>query len=114
VGAAEGTTLRQCSNWRTGIWIMRWPMSERRLTYAPEEPVLLMNVAYLHLRRSGIQQSLDYLEPRASRGSGQSGCAKLVGLGVSYGMTKWMAGGCGAETLPLDDWKRCGSAGRAR
>jgi len=26
------------------------------LTYAPEEPVLLMNVAYLHLRRSEYQQ----------------------------------------------------------
>src|SRR3984893_6119876 len=32
------------------------------LTYAPEEPLLLMNVAYLHLRRSEYKQSLDYLE----------------------------------------------------
>ncbi len=36
------------------------------LTYAPQEPVLLMNVAYLHLRRSEYTQSLDYLE-RARR-----------------------------------------------
>src|ERR1700738_1023660 len=32
------------------------------LTYAPEEALLLMNVAYLHLRRSEFKQSLDYLE----------------------------------------------------
>src|SRR5579862_1771547 len=36
------------------------------LTFAPEEPALLMNVAYLHLRRSEYKQSLDYLD-RAHR-----------------------------------------------
>jgi tetratricopeptide (TPR) repeat protein len=36
------------------------------LNYAPQQPVFLMNVAYLHLRRSEFTQSLDYLE-RARR-----------------------------------------------
>src|SRR5437879_2162915 len=36
------------------------------LTYAPEEPVLLMNVGYLLLRRSEFKESLEYLE-RARR-----------------------------------------------
>jgi tetratricopeptide (TPR) repeat protein len=36
------------------------------LIYAPEQPVLLMDVAYLYLRRSEYKQSLDYLE-RARR-----------------------------------------------
>jgi tetratricopeptide (TPR) repeat protein len=36
------------------------------LTYAPENPQLLLNVAYMHLRRSEYKQALDYLE-RARR-----------------------------------------------
>jgi hypothetical protein len=36
------------------------------LTYAPEQPVLLMDVAYLYLRRSEYTQSLEYLD-RARR-----------------------------------------------
>src|SRR5258708_22817604 len=36
------------------------------LIYAPEEPALLMDVAYVHLRRSEYKQSLEYLE-RARR-----------------------------------------------
>ena len=36
------------------------------LNYAPGEPALLMNVAYIYLKRSEFEQSLDYLE-RARR-----------------------------------------------
>lgn len=36
------------------------------LNYAPNEPALLINVAYIYLRRSEFKQSLDYLE-RARR-----------------------------------------------
>lgn len=36
------------------------------LNYAPAEPALLMNMAYIHLRRSEYKQSLEYLE-RARR-----------------------------------------------
>ena len=36
------------------------------LTYAPDEPALLMNVAYIYLRQNEYKQALDYLE-RAKR-----------------------------------------------
>ena len=36
------------------------------VTYAPDEPALLMNVAYIYLRRNEYKQALDYLE-RAKR-----------------------------------------------
>jgi tetratricopeptide (TPR) repeat protein len=57
------------------------------LTYAPEEPALLMNVAYLHLRRSEYKESLDYLE-RARRVAPQNpDVAKLAGWAY-YGLNK--------------------------
>ena len=57
------------------------------LTYAPEQPDLLMNVAYLHLRRSEFKQSLDYLE-RARRVSPDNpDVPKLAGWAY-YGMNK--------------------------
>jgi tetratricopeptide (TPR) repeat protein len=57
------------------------------LTFSPEEPTLLMNVAYLHLRRSEYKQSLDYLE-RARRVAPQNAdVAKLAGWAY-YGMNK--------------------------
>lgn len=57
------------------------------LSFAQEQPVLLMNVAYLHLRRNEFRQSLDYLE-RARRLAPDSGdVAKLAGWAY-YGMNK--------------------------
>ena len=57
------------------------------LTFAPEEPALLMNVAYLHLRRSEYKQSLDYLE-RARRVAPENpDVAKLAGWAY-YGLNK--------------------------
>jgi tetratricopeptide (TPR) repeat protein len=57
------------------------------LTYSPEEPALLMNVAYLHLRRSEYKQSLDYLE-RARRVAPENpDVAKLAGWAY-YGLNK--------------------------
>ena len=46
------------------------------LMYAPEEPALLMNVAYIYLRRSEYKESLDYLE-RARRVAPDCGPGKL-------------------------------------
>ena len=57
------------------------------LTYAPEEPVLLMNVAYLHLRRSEYKQSLDFLERARRVAPGNPDVAKLAGWAY-YGMNK--------------------------
>ena len=57
------------------------------LIYAPEEPVLLMNVAYVHLRRSEYKQSLDYLERARRVAPDNPDVAKLEGWAY-YGMNK--------------------------
>src|SRR5712664_890326 len=57
------------------------------LTYAPEHPLLLLNVAYMHLRRSEFKQALEYLE-RARRVAPQNpDVPKLAGWAY-YGMNK--------------------------
>jgi tetratricopeptide (TPR) repeat protein len=57
------------------------------LTYAPQEPALLMNVAYLHLRRSEYTQSLEYLERARRVAPDNPDVAKLSGWSY-YGMNK--------------------------
>ncbi|MDP9338125.1 MAG: peptidase MA family metallohydrolase [Acidobacteriota bacterium] len=57
------------------------------LTYAPDEPLLLMNVAYLHLRRSEYKQSLDYLEHAHRVAPNNPDVAKLAGWAY-YGLNK--------------------------
>jgi tetratricopeptide (TPR) repeat protein len=57
------------------------------LIYAPEQPDLLMNVAYLHLRRSEFKQSLDYLERARRAAPGNPDVPKLAGWAY-YGMNK--------------------------
>lgn len=63
-------------------------VEERRaLTYAPDQPGLLLNVAYLHLRRSEYKRALEYLD-RARRLTPDSpDVAKLAGWAY-YGMNK--------------------------
>ncbi|HYL63840.1 MAG TPA: hypothetical protein VE077_14570 [Candidatus Methylomirabilis sp.] len=57
------------------------------LRYSGEEPAILLNVAYIHLRRSEYKQSLDYLE-RAERVAPENAdVAKLEGWAY-YGMNK--------------------------
>ncbi len=57
------------------------------LTFAPDEPALLMNVAYMHLRRSEYKQSLDYLERARRVAPDNADVAKLAGWAY-YGMNK--------------------------
>jgi tetratricopeptide (TPR) repeat protein len=57
------------------------------LTFAPEDPVILMNVAYLHLRRSEYKVSLEYLEHARSVAPDNADVAKLAGWAY-YGMNK--------------------------
>jgi tetratricopeptide (TPR) repeat protein len=57
------------------------------LIYAPEEPALLMNVAYVHLRRSEFKQSLDYLERARRVAPDNPEVPKLEGWAY-YGMNK--------------------------
>src|SRR6266480_460097 len=57
------------------------------LVYAPEEPALLMDVAYVHLRRSEYKQSLEYLERARRVAPDNPDVAKLEGWAY-YGMNK--------------------------
>jgi tetratricopeptide (TPR) repeat protein len=57
------------------------------LIYAPEEPALLMEVAYVHLRRSEYKQSLEYLERARRVAPDNPDVAKLEGWAY-YGMNK--------------------------
>jgi tetratricopeptide (TPR) repeat protein len=57
------------------------------LTFLPDEPVLLMNVAYLYLKKSEFKQSVEYLE-RAKRASADNpDIFKLEGWAY-YGMNR--------------------------
>jgi tetratricopeptide (TPR) repeat protein len=57
------------------------------LTYAPDEPALLMNVAYIYLRRNEYKQALDYLERAKRFAPDNPDVAKLAGWAY-YGMNK--------------------------
>jgi hypothetical protein len=57
------------------------------LTYAPEDPIILMNVAFLHLRRSEYRVSLEYLERARRVAPDNPDVAKLSGWAY-YGMNK--------------------------
>ena len=57
------------------------------VTYAPEEPVLLMNVGYLLLRRSEFKESLEYLERARRFAPDNADVPKLEGWAY-YGLNK--------------------------
>ncbi|MGB2590848.1 MAG: tetratricopeptide repeat protein [Candidatus Acidiferrum sp.] len=57
------------------------------LTYAPEEPALLMNMAYMHLRRSEYKESLEFLERARRVAPDNPDVAKLAGWAY-YGLNK--------------------------
>src|SRR6266568_2605098 len=57
------------------------------LTYAPEEPVVLMNVAYLLLRRSELKESLEYLARARRFAPDNADVPKLAGWAY-YGLNK--------------------------
>src|SRR5229473_6642840 len=57
------------------------------LTYAPEEPVFLLNVGYLLLRRSEFKESLEYLERAHRFAPDNADVPKLEGWAY-YGLNK--------------------------
>lgn len=59
----------------------------RALTFAPEQPILLLNTAYLHLRRSEYTAALDYLERARRVAPDSADVLKLVGWAY-YGLNK--------------------------
>jgi hypothetical protein len=67
------------------------------LSFAPDDPLLLMNVAYLHLRRSEYKQALDYLERARRFAPENADVAKLAG---------WSYYGLGKIEQAIAEWKR--------
>jgi tetratricopeptide (TPR) repeat protein len=57
------------------------------ISYAPEEPALLMNVAYIYLQRSEYKQALEYLERARRYAPNDPDVAKLSGWS-HYGLNK--------------------------
>src|SRR5260370_1086823 len=55
--------------------------------YAPEEPLMLLSVAYLHLRQSEFKESLDYLDRARRFAPDNADVAKLAGWAY-YGLNK--------------------------
>ena len=60
---------------------------QQALRFAPQQPVFLMNAAYLHLRRSEYTQSLEYLERARRVAPEDPDVAKLTGWAY-YGLNK--------------------------
>jgi tetratricopeptide (TPR) repeat protein len=57
------------------------------ITYLPEQPVLLMNVAYLYLKKSEFKQSVEYLERVKRVSTNNADVYKLEGWAY-YGMNR--------------------------
>jgi len=68
---------------------MEHALSDERtaITYLPEQPVLLMNVAYLYLKKSEFKQSIEYLERAKRVSSDNADIYKLEGWAY-YGMNR--------------------------
>jgi tetratricopeptide (TPR) repeat protein len=60
---------------------------QQALKFAPQQPVFLMNAAYLHLRRSEYTQSLEYLERARRVAPEDPDVAKLTGWAY-HGLNK--------------------------
>src|SRR5437763_724553 len=67
------------------------------VTYAPDEPALLMNVAYIYLRRHEYKQALDYLERAKRFVPDNPDVAKLAG---------WAHYGLNQLDQAVGEWKR--------
>jgi tetratricopeptide (TPR) repeat protein len=67
------------------------------VTFQPEQPVLLMNVAYLYLKKSEFKQSLDYLEKAKRSAPENADVYKLEGWSY-YGMNR--------QAQAIDAWKK--------
>jgi tetratricopeptide (TPR) repeat protein len=57
------------------------------VTYQPEQPALLMNLAYLYLRKSEFKNALDYLDRAKRMAPGDADVYKLEGWAY-YGMNR--------------------------
>jgi len=67
------------------------------LNYTPEQPVLLMDVAYMHLRQSEFKEALGYLE-RAKRVAPKNADV--------FKLTGWAYSGMNRLDLAVAEWKK--------
>jgi tetratricopeptide (TPR) repeat protein len=67
------------------------------VNYAPEQPVLLMDVAYLYLKKSEFSQAVDYLERAKRVAPNNAGVYKLEGWAY-YGMNR--------PEQAVEDWQK--------
>jgi tetratricopeptide (TPR) repeat protein len=74
-------------------------LSEERIaiSYQPEQPELLMNLAYLHLKKSEFKQSVDYLE-RAKRFAPENADV--------YKLEGWAYYGMNRQDQAVTEWKK--------
>jgi tetratricopeptide (TPR) repeat protein len=91
--------LHAVSQFELGRGDMEHALVDERtaLTYAPDNPVILMNVAYLHLKRNEYKASVEYLERARRVAPDDPEVAKLAGWAY-YGMNK--------PDRAVAEWKR--------
>ncbi len=88
-GEKAARALHAASQFELGRGDMEHALADERtaLTYAPDNPAILMDVAYLHLKRSEYKASLEYLEHARRVAPDDPEVAKLAGWAY-YGMNK--------------------------
>src|SRR5580700_11472987 len=87
--AKAARALHAASQFELGRGDMEHALVDERsaLKYAPDDPTILMNVAYLHLKRSEYKASMEYLERARRVAPDDPEVAKLEGWAY-YGMVK--------------------------
>jgi tetratricopeptide (TPR) repeat protein len=87
--ARAARALHAASQFELASGDMEHALNDERsaLNYLPDEPMILMNVAYLHLKRSEYKASMEYLERARRVAPDDPEVAKLEGWAY-YGMVK--------------------------
>src|ERR1700689_5515348 len=87
--ARAARALHAASQFELAHGDMEHALNDERsaLNYVPDDPQILMNVAYLHLKRSEYKASMEYLERARRVAPDDPEVAKLEG-GAYYGMVK--------------------------
>jgi tetratricopeptide (TPR) repeat protein len=97
--AKAARALHAASQFELGRGDMEHALVDERsaLKYAPDDPTILMNVAYLHLKRSEYKASMEYLERARRVAPDDPEAAKLAGWAY-YGMNR--------PDLAVAEWRR--------
>jgi tetratricopeptide (TPR) repeat protein len=87
--ARAARALHAASQFELAHGDMEHALNDERsaLNYVPDDPMILMNVAYLHLKRSEYKASMEYLERARRVAPDDPEIAKLEGWAY-YGMVK--------------------------